>query len=136
MITDITKALLELQKTGLPNLLVIAGLIFIFLSFVGKVGAVLELPPNRQKVSAVVGVVLLLFGVSISLIKDKDNTQNTPTSTPSISVANLTSTTTSLPSQVIPTLLSPTTLPSPIPTTEMPTVAAPPTEPAMTLGMY
>lgn len=59
--------LLQLSHTPVPNVLVIAGIIFLLLAMAGRVGAFLQVPPHKEKMSAVTGVILLFSGVSIYL---------------------------------------------------------------------
>lgn len=66
---DILKIVVELSKTPLPNVLVIGGLFFIFLSIVGKFGANVVVNPKKQTFAAVLGVVLLVIGITITSIK-------------------------------------------------------------------
>jgi hypothetical protein len=65
---DILQALQALQNTPIPNLLVIAGIVFVFLAFVGEVGAVIKLPKERQKWSAIIGILFLGLGTGLFLI--------------------------------------------------------------------
>jgi hypothetical protein len=60
MIKDILETLGALQNTPVPNLLVIAGFIFLLLAFVGKIGAIVTLPEKRQKLAGSIGFLLLL----------------------------------------------------------------------------
>ena len=60
-----------LQSTPVPNILVISGILFLFLAFVGKIGAFIEIPEERQKWSAIVGLFLLIFGTSIFIFEKK-----------------------------------------------------------------
>lgn len=62
---DFLNALQALQDTPVPNLLVIGGFILLILAFAGKVGAFVELPPNRQKWAGIIGVFLLVFGIGL-----------------------------------------------------------------------
>ena len=67
------KDILEaLQATPVPNILVISGALFLLLAFVGKIGSFIEIPEKRQKWSAMMGVLLLIFGTSI-FISSKAN---------------------------------------------------------------
>lgn len=57
----------KLSETPIPNVMVIAGIVFLLLAVAGKVGANLSVPPNRQKVSALIGTILLASGLIIFL---------------------------------------------------------------------
>ena len=83
--------LYELRDTNIPNVLVIAGIVFLLLAVAGKVGANLSVPPNRQKIAALVGSILLISGIAISMVppglKLRDGVQkvtveNTPSMPP------------------------------------------------------
>jgi hypothetical protein len=58
----------ELSNTPVPNVLVIAGIVFLLLAVAGKVGANLSVPPNRQKTAALVGTILLVSGIAIFMV--------------------------------------------------------------------
>ena len=47
----------------LPSLMVAAGLFFLLLAIVSQVGGVITVEPKRQKISAVIGAVLLALGL-------------------------------------------------------------------------
>ena len=65
---DLFETLQALQNTPVPNLLVIAGFILLLLAFVGKIGAIIELPRERQKWAAIIGALLLFFGIGLFLV--------------------------------------------------------------------
>lgn len=75
---DLLSIISELQKTSIPNLLVIAGIVFLLLSFVGELGAIIKLPKDKQKPVGIIGVVLLVFGIGMYLIPSTPNTVNSP----------------------------------------------------------
>lgn len=56
-----------LQNTPMPNLLVVAGFILLLLAFVGKIGAIIELPYKRQKWAGIIGTLLLISGIALFL---------------------------------------------------------------------
>ena len=84
--------LTQLSNTPVPNVLVIAGIVFLLLAVAGKVGANLSVPPNRQKTAALVGTILLISGIAIFMAppgpKQRDSEQQdafkNPPSTPPI----------------------------------------------------
>ena len=80
MLKDILEVLGTLQSTSVPNLLVIAGFIFLLLAFVGRIGAIVTLPEKRQKVAGTIGFLLLLGGIGLFMLP--------PQSEPSIASAN------------------------------------------------
>jgi hypothetical protein len=108
-----------LQSTPVPNLLIIAGFIFLLLAFVGEIGAIIKLPKERQRWAGIVGALLLILGVGLSTV---------PSSQPdskSIGVAAIAPET----ATVVPDLSTDTPLPStntPMPTTT-PTITPTPT---------
>jgi len=62
--------LLKLSNSPVPNVLVISGVVFILLAVVGKIGATLSVPQNRQRMSAVVGTSLLVCGIIVFMLPD------------------------------------------------------------------
>lgn len=75
----------ELSSTQVPNVLVIAGIVFLLLALAGKIGANLSVPPEKQKSSAVIGALLLISGVAIFIApegspNDPDKPKPVPTS--------------------------------------------------------
>lgn len=52
-----------LKDTPIPTILVVSGIIFLFLALAGSVAGKLEMPPTRQKWSAVVSLVLITTGL-------------------------------------------------------------------------
>jgi hypothetical protein len=83
---DIFETLQALQNTPIPNLLVIAGFIFLLLAFVGRFGAIVELPPNRQMWAGIIGICLLFFGISLFILP---NSGSSPTPASSLSTLSL-----------------------------------------------
>ena len=55
---SVLKAIEALQRTPVPNLLIILGGVFLLLAFVGKIGATIEMPPGRQKLAGLVGALV------------------------------------------------------------------------------
>ncbi|WP_446007740.1 hypothetical protein [Candidatus Electrothrix sp.] len=49
------------------SLLIVAGLFFLLLAIVSKLGNVITVPPKRQKIAVVIGAILLLLGLSLHL---------------------------------------------------------------------
>jgi hypothetical protein len=75
---DLIGTLQELQKTSIPNLLVIAGIVFLLLSLVGELGAIVRLPQDRQKPVGIVGIVLLVLGIGLYLIPSPAPSADSP----------------------------------------------------------
>lgn len=73
---DILDTLQTLQNTPIPNILVISGVIFLFLAFVGKVGGFIEIPEKKQKWSATIGILLLTLGSVIFIAAKKNESDN------------------------------------------------------------
>jgi len=71
---DILSTLKTLQNTPVPNLLVVLGFILLLLGFVGKFGAIIELPSNRQKWAGIIGTLLLIAGISLFLVPNIEST--------------------------------------------------------------
>jgi hypothetical protein len=64
---SIPKMIEALQRTPIPNLLIILGGVFLLLAFVGRIGGTIEMPPGRQKWAGLVGAVFLIAGIVASL---------------------------------------------------------------------
>ncbi|MGB3200998.1 MAG: hypothetical protein WBA99_08845 [Nodosilinea sp.] len=65
-----------LASTPIPTVLIFAGLFFILLAFVSKVGGVLEVQPAQQKWSAPIGIALLVLGLILALNTIPADTSN------------------------------------------------------------
>src|SRR5688572_2467749 len=61
-----------LQRTPLPNLLIIFGGVLLFLAFVRRIEATIDMPPGRQAWAGLVGVLLLIAGIVVSLPVNPD----------------------------------------------------------------
>lgn len=107
---ELVDILLKLKETNAPNLLIIAGLIFIFLSFVGKIGAIVELPAHRQKILGILGAVLLVLGIVI--VVTTPNSGSSQASTP-IAIQP-TSAPELIPTTLAPSMVSAVSTPSPV----------------------
>jgi hypothetical protein len=59
-----------LADTPLPNLLILAGLFFLLLSIVAKVGALLVVSPAKQRQATVLGVLLLIGGLALHWLEE------------------------------------------------------------------
>ncbi len=57
-----------LKDTPIPTILVVSGIVFLFLALAGSVAGKLEMPPARQKWSAVASVVLLVSGLLLYIL--------------------------------------------------------------------
>jgi hypothetical protein len=65
---SILDALASLQKTPVPALLVVAGILLLLLGFVEQIGAIVRLPAARRTSAMVTGVLLLLSGVGLFIV--------------------------------------------------------------------
>lgn len=65
---SILDALAGLQKTPVPALLVLAGILFLLLAFVEQIGAIVRLPPQRRTPAMITGVLLLLCGIALFVV--------------------------------------------------------------------
>ncbi len=65
---DIVTSFQVLRNTPLPNILVIAGVILIFLAIVGQFVGQIQIEPDRQKWAGIVGIVFLFSGVGLYLV--------------------------------------------------------------------
>jgi hypothetical protein len=98
-VKDILGTLQVLQNTPVPNLLVVAGLVFLLLAFTGRIGAVVELPNRRQKWAGVFGTLLLIFGIGLFIVPSsqsnstpsdvKEKSPDLPTSQPPADVPTI-----------------------------------------------
>jgi len=57
--------ILALQKTSIPNILVISGVVLLFAALIGKFGAFFELDGKRQKWAGTIGILFMLFGTTL-----------------------------------------------------------------------
>ncbi len=57
-----------IKDSSTPALLIGGGLIFLILAVVGSINSQINVPPARQRVAGVVGVVLLLAGIVIQML--------------------------------------------------------------------
>jgi hypothetical protein len=69
----------------LPIILVIAGIIFLILSVTQSIAGRIKVSPQRQTVSLVIGIVLLVFGVALSF-SNNPSSKLIPTETPIITL--------------------------------------------------
>ena len=77
-----------LKDTPVPSILIIAGIVFLILALAGKLAGQIEVPPARQKLTGVIGVVLLVIGLVLYVVPPKsvspspvaNTTTNSPTS--------------------------------------------------------
>jgi hypothetical protein len=65
---DFLEAVNQLKDTSIPAILAIAGLFFILLAFVGRIAGRIELPRERQVWAGIIGILLLLSGISLSIL--------------------------------------------------------------------
>lgn len=61
---DVIKAL---KDTPIPTILIWAGLFFLLLAFVSKLGGVIEVQPNQKRSAIFIGLLLLTIGLTLNL---------------------------------------------------------------------
>ena len=54
------------EAISIPTILILAGLFFILLGFVNKIGGVVEVKPNRSRSAIFIGILLLTTGLTLS----------------------------------------------------------------------
>ena len=59
------------QDTPIPNLLVVAGIVFIFLAIAGGLSDKVTVPKERQRLIGAIGAVLLIAGVGLHLLDSR-----------------------------------------------------------------
>jgi hypothetical protein len=64
-----------LKDTPIPTILVVSGIVFLFLALAGQIAGKLEVPPARQKWSALAGAVLLSVGLLLYLTPERSQGQ-------------------------------------------------------------
>ena len=60
-----------LQKTPIPTILVVAGIVFLLLSIAGQLAGRITVPPERQRQAAIIGGLLLVVGVALHIAPPK-----------------------------------------------------------------
>jgi hypothetical protein len=61
---DVIKAV---QDTPIPNLLIAAGLLFLLLGFVNKLGGFIEVSPEQKRLTIPIGLLVLTVGLVLSM---------------------------------------------------------------------
>jgi hypothetical protein len=56
-----------IQDTPIPNLLIAAGLLFLLLGFVNKLGGFIEVSPEQRRLTIPIGLLVLTVGLVLSL---------------------------------------------------------------------
>lgn len=109
------------QDTPIPNLLVLAGIAFIFLAIVGGLTDKVTVPKERQRLIGLIGALLLVGGVGMHLLGGRDAASDQAAATPEP---------TALPAALAPTPIEPTaTLAPPAPDTAVAPTEPPPNQP-------
>ncbi|MCO5192389.1 MAG: hypothetical protein M9930_03710 [Anaerolineae bacterium] len=77
-------ALTALENTPLTTFLVVGGIVLIVLALAGGFSDKIKIPPERQRLTGIVGVVFLIIGVGLYLLAPETGDQITenPTQTP------------------------------------------------------
>jgi uncharacterized protein YgiM (DUF1202 family) len=60
------EAIKAIQETPLPTLLIIAGLFFLLLGFVNKLGGIIEVSPEQKRLTIPIGLLILTIGLVLS----------------------------------------------------------------------
>ncbi|WP_323358011.1 hypothetical protein [Cyanobium gracile] len=60
-------AIKAVQDTPIPNLLIAAGLLFLLLGFVNKLGGFIEVSPEQKKLTIPIGLLVLTAGLVLSM---------------------------------------------------------------------
>ena len=55
------------QETPIPNLLIAAGLLFLLLGFVNKLGGFIEVSPEQKRLTIPIGLLVLTVGLVLSM---------------------------------------------------------------------
>src|SRR5262245_44360710 len=72
---DVKDIITAIQKTPIPLILILAGVLFIFLSFTNIITAgKIQIRANEQKRARVFGVIFLALGLAMNFLKPTDNT--------------------------------------------------------------
>ena len=61
---DLVKAI---HDTPIPNLLIAAGLLFLLLGFVNKLGGFIEVSPEQKRLTIPIGLLVLTVGLALSM---------------------------------------------------------------------
>lgn len=69
---------IEIAKTPLPTILVMSGILFLFLAVVGKFGAKIVVNPQKQRLAGLLGIVLLVGGVALYVLRSPSTSAFTP----------------------------------------------------------
>ena len=75
--------LVALKDTSVPNVLVIAGIVFLLLAVAGRIGTGVFIPPERQRAAATIGVMLLISGIVLFKVPTPNPQLPSPNSTSS-----------------------------------------------------
>ena len=57
-----------IQKTPLPTILILAGLFFILLGFVTKIGGIIEVSTEQKRLAIPIGLLVLIIGLLLTFI--------------------------------------------------------------------
>lgn len=70
-----------IQKTPLPTILILAGLFFLLLGFVTKIGGIIEVSPEQKRWTIPIGLLVLTIGLVLNFATPAPDTTSTPTIT-------------------------------------------------------
>jgi hypothetical protein len=84
-----------LTETSLSRFLIVAGILFLLLSVLGKLGAKIVVDPRKQKYAGIIGAILLFAGVVLNFIsvsgpRPDDKLSNRPVSIPKVETNDIT----------------------------------------------
>ena len=74
-----------LKDTPIPTILIWAGLFFLLLALVSKLGGLIEVQPNQKLPAIVIGLLLLTLGLSLTLIPPIGSNSQSTSQPPSLS---------------------------------------------------
>lgn len=69
-------AITAIQKTLVPTILILAGLLFLLLGFVTKLGGMIEVSPEQKRWTIPIGLLVLSIGLVLYCIPAPDSSQS------------------------------------------------------------
>jgi hypothetical protein len=74
----VEEAVKALKGTPLPNLLIAAGLFFILIGFVNKLGGFIEVSPEQKKLAIPIGLMILVLGLVLNFQPRQESKTDPP----------------------------------------------------------
>ena len=65
-----------IQDTPIPMILILAGLLFLLLGFVNKLGGIIEVSSEQRKLTIPIGLLVLTIGLVLNFIPSNNNPSN------------------------------------------------------------